>query len=128
VLGQDFLKPISKIEKKSSNDDLLWCEIKGVKATGKQTEDGFVVFATSQAVFEERPSTQKYPYAATLRRQFLNDGILEEAKDKLVFKRDYEFSSPSAAASVIHGGQANGLQAWKDARGKSLKELEEKHR
>ena len=34
-------------------------------------------------------------------------------------------SGPSAAAAVIHGGGANGLTAWKDASGKSLKEIEE---
>jgi hypothetical protein len=39
--------------------------------------------------------------------------------------KDTEFDSPSAAAAVVHGGGANGLTAWKDANGKSLKELEE---
>lgn len=38
----------------------------------------------------------------------------------------HDFSSPGAAASVIHGGQANGLVAWRDAKGRTLKELEEK--
>jgi len=35
-----------------------------------------------------------------------------------------EFSSPSAAAAVIHGGHANGLTVWKNKDGKTLKELE----
>jgi hypothetical protein len=30
-----------------------------------------------------------------------------------------------AAAAVIHGGSANGLTAWRDTSGKSLKELED---
>ncbi|MBM3319264.1 MAG: DUF4357 domain-containing protein [Candidatus Eisenbacteria bacterium] len=30
----------------------------------------------------------------------------------------------SAAATVIHGGSANGLVAWKTKDGKTLKELE----
>jgi hypothetical protein len=38
--------------------------------------------------------------------------------------KDAEFSSPSAAAAVIHGGSANGLTAWKDKSGKLLKEIE----
>jgi hypothetical protein len=38
---------------------------------------------------------------------------------------DAEFSSPSAAAAVIHGGSANGLISWKTADGKLLKELDE---
>jgi hypothetical protein len=41
------------------------------------------------------------------------------------FTHDAEFSSPSAAAAVIHGGGANGLTAWRDAAGKTLKVLEE---
>ena len=32
--------------------------------------------------------------------------------------------SPSAAATVIHGGRANGLTAWKNKSGKTLKQLE----
>ena len=44
----------------------------------------------------------------------------------MVFAKDYEFSSPSAAASVIHGGQANGLISWRNASGETLKEIEEK--
>jgi hypothetical protein len=31
-----------------------------------------------------------------------------------------------AAASVIHGGHANGLKAWKNEKGFTLKELEQK--
>ena len=30
-----------------------------------------------------------------------------------VFTKDSEFSSPSAMASVIHGGGANGLTEWR---------------
>ena len=50
--------------------------------------------------------------------------MLAANADHLLFTNDVEFSSPSAAASVIHGGHANGLTAWKNKAGKSLKELE----
>lgn len=53
------------------------------------------------------------------------DGTLVEQDGFLVFTKDAEFDSPSAAAAVIHGGGANGLTAWKDSGGKTLKELEE---
>ena len=126
ILGQEFLKPIVSHEAKSRRADLLFCEIKGVKATGRQTDNGFVVLKGSEAVLKERPSTQKYQYAANLRAGLRSDGIVEEKVDRLVFLTDFEFSSPSAAAAVIHGGQANGLTAWKDSKGVSLKEKEEK--
>jgi hypothetical protein len=125
ILGQEFLKPIVKQEvmKKS---DLLFCEIKNLKATGRQTDNGLVVLKDSEAVLEERPSTQKYQYASNLRKRLLDENIVETKDDRLVFISDYEFSSPSAAAAVIHGGQANGLTSWKDSKGISLKQKEEK--
>jgi hypothetical protein len=49
---------------------------------------------------------------------------LSVEKDHLLFNRDVEFSSPSAAAAVVHGGHANGLIAWKNKTGKTLKEIE----
>jgi Domain of unknown function (DUF4357) len=105
--------------------DIFYCGIKDVKAEGRQTDNGFVVLRGSRAVLEERPSTQKYRYAANLRSALLQDGILIKTPTHLEFNVDFEFSSPSAAAAVIHGGQANGLTAWKDSKGLSLKQREE---
>jgi len=85
-----------------------------------------VVLKGSEAVLDERPSTQKYQYAANLRNTLVSESIVEKKDNRLVFVSDYEFSSPSAAAAVIHGGQANGLTAWKDSKGISLKQKEEK--
>jgi hypothetical protein len=126
VLGQDFLKPVVKQTIPVKPSELLICTIKKVKATGRPTENGFLVLKGSEAVLEERPSVKKYPYPSTMRTQLLSEGILTEQSDRLVFVKDYEFSSPSAAASVIHGGHANGLIAWKNGKGVSLKELEQK--
>jgi hypothetical protein len=126
VLGQDFLKPIRKPTVKPSKSKLLSCTIKKVNATGRPTENGFLVLKGSEAVLVERPSVKKYPYPSILRSQLISEGVLAGESDKLVFTKDHEFSSPSAAASVIHGGHANGLREWKNADGVSLKELEQK--
>jgi hypothetical protein len=126
VLGHEFLKPISQPEQKAAKRENLVCSIKNINAKGRQTENGFVVLQGSEAVLDARPSTQKFPYAATLRTQLLEEGILKKEGDRLRFTADYEFSSPSAAAAVVHGGSANGLLAWKDSKGRTLKELEEK--
>ena len=125
ILGQEFLKPVVK-QDASKKSDLLFCEIKNLKATGRQTDNGLVVLKDSEAVLKERSSTQKYKYAANLRKMLLDENIVEEKNDRLVFISNYEFSSPSAAAAVIHGGQANGLTSWKDSKGISLKKKEEK--
>jgi len=126
VLGVEVLVPqISKIEGESETQ-ILYCEIKGINAKGQLTPNGFVIFAGSQAVINERPSTDKYPWASNLRQKLMDDGILITKSDFLLFKKAAEFSSPSAAAAVVKGGQANGLTSWKDKDGNTLKSLESK--
>lgn len=125
VLGIDLLVPMSG----SSSQDalgsaLLFCEIKGLKATGFRSPNGFLVKKGSEAVTVERPSSEKWPWTKNLRQKLKDDGVLAEKRDRLIFIQDIEFTSPSAAAAVIHGGHANGLTAWKDVTGKTLKDLE----
>lgn len=124
VLGADALVPIAATTEGASKAPLLYCEIKGLKATGRQTPSGFVVLKGSQAVLKERASAHQYPYTLAARRRLIEDGTLLEKPAHYVFTRDSEFSSPSAAATVVHGGSANGLLAWKDAGGHTLKDLE----
>ena len=84
ILGQEFLKPVVKSEAKTKKSDLLYCEIKGLKASGRITDNGFVVLKGSEAVLAERPSTQKYQYAANLRAALRSDGIVREQGDRLI--------------------------------------------
>lgn len=51
--------------------------------------------------------------------------LVADIQGKLMFKKDYEFSSPSAAAATIVGYPINGRTCWKDEKGKTLKENEE---
>jgi hypothetical protein len=124
VLGADALLPIGPAPEGSAEKQILRCEIKGLTATGRLTPTGFVVLKGSQAVFKERASAHQYPHTLVSRRRLIEDGTLAEDGDHLKFTRDSEFTSPSAAATVVHGGSANGLLAWKTASGKTLKELE----
>lgn len=125
VLGSDLLTPVAQnlVNPKSG---LLYCRIKRVEARGQRTAAGFVVLRGSQAVVEERPSAkEKYPYVLTKRRELIADGTLVQKEDVFEFTKDTEFSSPSAAAQVIHGGSANGQIAWRNKENITLKELEE---
>ena len=124
VLGADALVPIASAPEGHAEKHLLVCEIKGLKATGRLTPTGFVVLKESQAVLKERASAHQYPYTLASRRRLAEDGTLVKDGEHLRFTRDTEFSSPSAAATVVHGGSANGLLAWKSKSGKTLKELE----
>lgn len=124
VLSVEILVPKMAIAEGAVEHELLTCEIKGLKATGRLTPNGIVVQAGSQAVVNERASSQKYPWALNMRQKLKEDGVLSIKADHLLFTQEAEFSSPSAAAAVIHGGQANGLTSWKNKKGQTLKELE----
>lgn len=119
VLGSDILSPIPQPEAKTQPGDILYCRLKGAEAKGQRTHNGFVVFNGSTAVLEERPSAESYPQAVAQRKDLILNKTLVKNDGFLVFKKDTEFSSPSAAAAVIHGGSANGLTAWKNAQGLS---------
>lgn len=126
VLGSDLLSPIAGSARPTTQQPPLICKIKNAVATGRRTESGFVVFAKSTAVLAVRPSAEsQYPNTVALRKRLIQDKTLVEKDGVYVFTKDVEFTSPSAAAAVIHGGSANGLTAWRDSSGKSLKELED---
>jgi len=124
VLGIELLVPTAAKPEAELEVELLTCEIKGIKARGHLSPNGFVILSGSQAVLNERPSTQKYPWALNMRLKLKEEGSFAIGTDSLVFTRDIEFTSPSAAAAVIHGGHANGLTAWKDSEGRTLKQIE----
>jgi hypothetical protein len=125
VLGSDILAPIAQPAAMAQPGGVLYARMKGAEGRGQRTANGFVIFRGSTAVLEERPSAENYPYVLAQRKQLIAEGLLTEKDGFLVFTRDAEFSSPSAAAAVIHGGSANGLIAWKNESGKSLKQLDE---
>ena len=124
ILGSDILTPITPHDPSAQSGGVLFCAVKGAEGRGQRTPNGFVVFRSSTAVLEPRPSAESYPYVLTQRKQLVLDGTLVEKDGFLLFTKDFEFSSPSAAAAVIHGGSANGLLAWKTKDGKTLKQLD----
>ena len=124
VLGiEAFVQATSKVESEAERE-MLTCKIKNVVASGYLTPNGIVVLAGSEAVLEERSSAKKWPSVIAQRNKLIEEGGLAQDGDKYVFIKDTEFSSSSSAAAVIHGGNANGLTAWVNENGKSLKELQ----
>ena len=81
-----------------------------------------MVFKDSTATPDLRPSAPAW--VIKQRDLLIGSGVLMVEKDQLLFTMEAEFESPSAAAAVICGGHVNGLTAWKDSEGKTLKEIE----
>lgn len=103
----------------------LVCTIKGLKAYGYRTPGGFLVLKNSEAVVEVRPSANTHAqWMVSLRETLLKESALVNRGDRLVFARDTEFSSPSFAAAVVRGGNANGQTEWLDSEGRTLKAIE----
>lgn len=102
---------------------MLLLEQRGAKANGREVGDGFVVLKGSRARSTEVASIHEYLH--DLRQQLRERKVLEEDGAALVFTQDFRFNSPSTAAGVLVGGSANGRRAWKDARGRTLKALQE---
>lgn len=125
VLGVELLVLTAKKPEPTANQRELVCRIKGLEARGYLVPNGFLVLKGSSAVREERPSTEKWPQARNLRTKLLEEGALIERADRLLFMTDVEFTSASAAATVIRGGNSNGLTTWKDVSGRTLKEIQE---
>ncbi len=104
-----------------SRDLLL--KAKGIEARGIDTPRGFVVRSGSMAVKAEVPSLPAALIA--LRRVLLDKGVLTEAGEVYRLAQDYTFSSPSTAAGVLLARSSNGRFEWKDASGRSLREIQE---
>lgn len=125
VLGTEVLTPVVATALTETPQSLLTCRMKGAIATGMRTANGFVVLKGSTAVKQLRESAKTSgAWIINLRDQLLQNGSLVEQGEFLAFSKDVEFSSPSAAAAIVHAGNAAGPIAWKDASGKTLKELE----
>ncbi|MDP3886981.1 GIY-YIG nuclease family protein [Hydrogenophaga sp.] len=105
---------------------LLYCSGKGVEASGYEATQGFVVKAGSRAVVDVVPSLQQnWPARITQRQDLLNSGVLVADGEALRFTQDYVFTSPSLAAVLILGRHTNGRTKWRDAQGRTLRDLQE---
>jgi hypothetical protein len=124
VLGIEAFVPAASTVEGDEKKETLTCKIKNAIASGYLTPNGMVVLAASEAVLEERGSAKKWPSVMVQRNTLIEEGGLLQKGDVYVFVKDTEFSSPSSAAAVIHGGSANGLTAWVDSSGKSIKDLQ----
>lgn len=95
---------------------------RGANAKGQMTNEGFVVLRNSEIAGSFTKSFPKN--LISLRQSLIDDTIVASINGKLIFKEDFLFSSPSAAAAVVMGRSANGLIEWKLSDGRLLKLVE----
>ena len=90
----------------------------GADAKGYPTSGGFLVLKGSRCVNGIRESAGAHVRQA--RERLLAENVLASEDKVLTFGKDYAFESPSGAASVVIGGNANGWVEWRSADGKTL--------
>ena len=95
---------------------------RGANASGEPTSDGFVIFEGSQIAHSTVPSITKS--IDDQRNRIVNSSSVVDKDGKLFLNEDYVLSSPSAAACLVLGRNANGLTEWKQKDGTSLKDFE----
>lgn len=116
-LGYKIFKKIVN-EKETNPEELYYINSIGLKATGKLTSDGFVVFKGSDSNPEFKVASSQ-----PLRNKWVelrNKKIVDENN---IFSRDEIFLSPSTAAAMVLGRNANGLTEWKNKDKKTIKDI-----
>lgn len=100
---------------------ILHCKGNNASASGYPSANGFTVLKDSVL------SDHTVPSFATnvvgwyeLRNKLVQDGTFVDR----VLQRDYEFSSPSAAAAIFLGRPSNGNDEWRTDKGIKLKDLD----
>ncbi len=120
VLGFDFLRELSKpsaaasasLATSVSHSPRFNLEVPRYRlsAQGQEVDGEFFVLKGSKARPEWVGTERGYQ---GLFKQLVADGVLvAEDGEHMVFRDDYAFSSPSAAAAVVCGRSANGRTSW----------------
>jgi hypothetical protein len=122
TLGHKVFDEKREIKQKQKQEIFSIKAARGADGQGEQTSDGFVVFkgSKSASTIVNSMTTGFIKF----REKLIEEGILVNKSEYFEFSEDFIFSSPSTAASIIMGRNANGLSEWKQKDGKTLKEFE----
>ena len=122
TLGHKVFDEKREFKPKQKQDVFYIKAARGAEGQGQPTSDGFVVFKGSKAAGTTVASMT--PSFLILRQKLLDEGVVLDRGEFLEFPEDYIFSSPSTAATLVLGRNANGLTEWKQKSGKTLKDFE----
>lgn len=122
TLGHKVFEEKREVKPKKDQNIFYIKAARKADAQGERTSDGFVVYKGSIA--SDSTTSSMANSSLRLRQTLIDNGDLQLVEDNYVFTEDYIFSSPTTAAVIVMGRNANGLVEWKLADGKTLKEYE----
>lgn len=123
TMGYKLFEPLTEARKDKENQYFIKAA-RGADSKAVVTNEGIVV--TKGSTIATALVSSISPSLITFRQKLIDRGIIAQKKDKLQFSQDYLFASPSTAAAIVMGRNANGRTEWKDKDGKTLKENEER--
>lgn len=119
-LGYRFFDPLRKNDKQEHANVYAIRAARGADAKALRSNEGLVVLKGSRAADTVVPSAA--PWVSGIRQHLLETGVLDNHG---VFLKDHTFASPSAAAAIVMGRNANGLVEWKDGEKRTLRTVED---
>jgi len=122
TLGHPVFEPLTKVDGGPTKQQRYFCRSSGGDGQGLYTEEGFVVLKGSSGRVEMVRSYASSP-GARIRLRLLEQGVMKQDGDRVVFQKDHLFSSPSTAAQMVLGRTANGWIEWRTAEGVALDAL-----
>ncbi len=122
TLGHKVFDEKRMFKPKQKQETFFIKAARGADGQGEPTPDGFVVFKNSKAAATIVPSMT--PNFIAYRQKLIDDGVLANKGGHFEFTDDFIFSSPSTAAAIVMGRNANGLTEWKNIHSKTLKDFE----
>ena len=124
TLGYKVFDNLEETSVKQNQNELIFqiSAARGAQASGMIVADGFAVLKGSTIATTTTPSM--FDSMQKLRNKLLTEKIIDE---NFKFTKDYIFSSPSLAASIVMGRSANGRTEWKTFDHKSIKDFEEEN-
>ncbi len=122
TLGHKVFDEKREFKPKQKQETFFIRAARGADGQGEPTSDGFVVLKGTKAAGSTVTSmTSNF---ILLRQKLIDEGVLVNKGEYFEFPDDYIFSSPSTAASIVLGRNANGLTEWKLKDGRTLKDFE----
>lgn len=125
AVGYPILQEIASKEQTNTSDPLFTCGGKMALASGRMTNEGFVVYKDSTATTQFSSAVAERN-TKNIEKLILNGYLEKKDNDLYIFTKDYVFNSPSAASDIILGNSTSGWKKWKTKNGKTLEEIYKK--
>jgi len=122
TLGYSLFDPVAAPVALGKKEDVFHCRSSEADGQGVFTPEGFVVLKGSSG----RARLARAAVGTSVesaRVSLLSAGVLAAEGDRLVFRKDHLFRTPSGAATAVLGRHANGWTEWKLDDGRTLDEV-----